>query len=107
MQAHLLDSVGDVGPKEGQVMECTGQALVGRHVGDRGSIILIELCLSVDSRGARLVVGYASPLQDVDGVLVLVEEETLRAALSGDAECWGPSAYEGPQKQDLTSIFGA
>jgi hypothetical protein len=22
--------------------------------------------------------------------------------IMGDAPCWGPSAYEGPQKQDLT-----
>jgi hypothetical protein len=31
-------------------------------------------------------VGHASPLQDVNGVLALVEEETLRSALDGDTE---------------------
>jgi hypothetical protein len=84
MQAHLLDSVGDVGPREGQVLQGADQALVGRSVGDRGSIVLRELRLSVDWRGAGLVVGHASPLQDVDGVLELVEEETLRLALVGE-----------------------
>jgi hypothetical protein len=35
-------------------------------------------------RGAGLVVGHASSLHDVDGVLV--EEETLRPMLGDDAE---------------------
>jgi hypothetical protein len=34
MQAHLLDSIGDVGPREGEVLECVGQAPVGRRVSD-------------------------------------------------------------------------
>jgi hypothetical protein len=36
--------------------------------------------------GSGLAVGHASPLQDVDGVLALVEEETMRVALGGDVE---------------------
>jgi hypothetical protein len=86
MQAHLLDDVGDVGSREGQVLEGAGQALVGRRVGDQGPVFLREFHLSVDRRGAGLAVGHASPLQDVDGILVLVEEETLRPTLNGDAE---------------------
>jgi hypothetical protein len=86
MQAHLLDDVCDVGPGEGEVLERAGQAPVGRHVGDRRPGVLRELRLSVDRRGARLAVRHANPLQDVDGVLALVEEETLRPALGGDAE---------------------
>jgi hypothetical protein len=81
-----LEDVGDVGPGEGQVLERAGQALVGCHVGDRGPVVLRELRLSVDRRGAGLAVEHASPLQDVDGVLALVEEETLRPALGGDVE---------------------
>jgi hypothetical protein len=46
----------------------------------------LEVRLSVDRRGVGLEVGHASPLQDVDGVLWLVVEETLRPALGGDAE---------------------
>jgi hypothetical protein len=85
MQAHLLDGVCDVGPGEGQVLERAGQAPVGRRV-DRGPVILRELRMRVDRRGAWLAVGHASPLQVVDGVLALVEEETLRPALGGDAK---------------------
>jgi hypothetical protein len=86
MQAHLLDGVGDVRPGEGEVLERTGQAPVGRRISDWGPIVLGELRLSVDRRGAGLAVGHASPLQYVDGVLALMEEETLGLALGGDAE---------------------
>jgi hypothetical protein len=40
----------------------------------------------VDRRGAGLAVRHASPFQDVDSVLALVEEDTLRPALGGDVE---------------------
>jgi hypothetical protein len=86
MQAHLLDDVRDVGLGEGEVLECTGEAMVGHRANDRGAVILRELHLSVDGCGAWLAVGHASLLQDVDGVLALVEEETLRPALGGAAE---------------------
>jgi hypothetical protein len=86
MQAHLLDGVCDVGPREGEVLECAGQAPVGRRVGDRRPVVLRELRLSVDRRGAGLAVRHASLLQDVDSVLALVEEETLWPTLGGDAK---------------------
>jgi hypothetical protein len=86
VKAHLLDDVGDVGPGEGQILESAGEAPVGCRVGDRGPIVLGELCLSVDMRGVGLAIGHASPLQDVESVLALVEEETLRPPLDGDLE---------------------
>jgi hypothetical protein len=82
----LLDDIGDVGPGEGQVLEGVGQAPVGRRVGDWGPVVLRELRLSIDRCGTGLAVGHASPFQDVDGVLALVEEETLRPALDSDPE---------------------
>jgi hypothetical protein len=42
--------------------------------------------LCVDRRGAGLIVGHASRLQDVECVLALVEEETLRPSFGGDLE---------------------
>jgi hypothetical protein len=56
MEAHLLDSVGDVGPGEVEVLQRAGQAPVIRRVGDRGPVVLRELRLSVDMRGAGLAV---------------------------------------------------
>jgi hypothetical protein len=85
----MLDGVGDVGSGQGQVLKGAGQGS-GRtsrqRLGDQGPIVLRELRLSVDRHGAGLAVERASPLQDVDCVLALVEEETLRPALSSDAE---------------------
>jgi hypothetical protein len=62
MEAHLLDSVGDVRPKEGELLERTCQAPVRHRVVDLGSVVLRELRLSVDRRGAGLAVGHASLL---------------------------------------------
>jgi hypothetical protein len=37
VKAHLLDIVGDVRPREGQVLKGVDEALVGCHDGDRGT----------------------------------------------------------------------
>ena len=86
MKAHLLNGVDDVGPKEGEVLECACQAPVRCRVDDRGAIVLRELRLGVNRRGAGLAVGHASPFQNVDGVQTLVQEETLRPTFGSDAE---------------------
>jgi hypothetical protein len=57
-----------------------------RPGGGGGGVVRRELRLSVDGRRAGLAVGNASPLQDVESVLALVEEETLRPAIGGDAK---------------------
>jgi hypothetical protein len=46
IEAHLLGSIGDVRPVEGQLLE-------GR-IGNRGPVVLKELHLSVNRRGAGL-----------------------------------------------------
>jgi hypothetical protein len=86
LQAHLLDGVGDVRPGEGEVLERADEAPIGRRLSDRGPVVPRELRLSVDGCRAGLAVGHASPLQDVDGVLALVEEETLRPKFGGDVK---------------------
>jgi hypothetical protein len=86
VRAHLLDGVGNVRPREGKILEHTSEAPVGCRIGDRWSVVLRELRLSVDKRGAGLAVVQASPLQDVESVLALVEEETMRSSLGGDAK---------------------
>ena len=84
VKAHLLDRVGDVGPGEGEVLESLDEALVGRHVADWSVVVVGELRLSVDRRGAGLAVGHASPLQNVHGVLALMKEEALGTPLHDD-----------------------
>jgi hypothetical protein len=92
MKAHLLNGVGVVGSGESEVLKRAGQAPVRRRVSDRGPIVLRKLRFSIDKRGAGLAVGHASPLQYVDGILALVQEETLGPAFGGNAE-----EVEGPQ----------
>jgi hypothetical protein len=86
VKAHLLDGVCDVGPGEGEVLERVCQAPVRRCVGDRGPVVLRELRLGVNRRGAELAVGHASSLQNVGGILTMVQEETLGPAFGSDAE---------------------
>jgi hypothetical protein len=62
MKSHMLDHVGDVRSSEGEVMESPDEAPVGRHVVDRGSIVVGDLRLSVNKHGVGLAVGHASPL---------------------------------------------
>jgi hypothetical protein len=86
MKAHLLDSVGDVGPGEGEVLERTCQAPIRCRVGDWGPGGLRELRLGVNRRGAGLAVRHASSLQNVNDVLTLVQEETLGPMFHSDAK---------------------
>jgi hypothetical protein len=77
---------------ESEVLGHAGQTPVRCRVGDRGPVVLRELRLSVDGRGTGLAVGHASPLQNVDGILTLVQEETQGPTFGGDAE----EVVEGP-----------
>jgi hypothetical protein len=86
METHLLNGVGNVRPGEGEVLECACQAPVRRRVGDWGAVVFRELRLGVNRRGAGLAVGHSSPLQDVEDVLTLMQEETLGPAFGSDAE---------------------
>jgi hypothetical protein len=61
VKAHLLDGVGNIGPSEVEVLESPNKALVGHHVADRG-IVIEDLCLGVNKRGAMLVVENTIPL---------------------------------------------
>jgi hypothetical protein len=83
---HLLDRVDDVGPSEGETLESPSEAPVGHHVVDRGTVVVANLRLSVNKHGAKLAVGHASLLQNINGVLLLVKEEALWATLQGDPE---------------------
>jgi hypothetical protein len=72
VEAHLLDSVGNVEPGEGEVLESPNQAAVDSRVTDGGPHVG-DLGLSVDRCGAGLAVAHAT-LKDVSSILALVEE---------------------------------
>jgi hypothetical protein len=86
MEAHLLGRVGNIKPGEGEVLENLGQAAVGSWVTNKGHHVGGDLVLSVNRRGAGLVVGHASALKDVPSVLVLVKEEIVMSLLHRDVE---------------------
>jgi hypothetical protein len=71
---------------ERRLLERACQAPVRCRIGDRGPVVLGELCLSVNRHGTGLAIEHASPLQNVDGVLTMVQEETLGPTFGSEAE---------------------
>jgi hypothetical protein len=74
-----------------EILESTGEAAVGSGVVDR-SAIAREIGLHVDQGHAGLAVQHASPHEDVQGVLPLLEEEALGARLNDN-----PQKMKGPK----------
>jgi hypothetical protein len=62
VKANLLDRVGDIGTGEGEVMSSPDKTLIGLHVIDLDIVVIGDLRMSVNRRGARLAVGHASLL---------------------------------------------
>jgi hypothetical protein len=85
VKAHLLDGVGDVGPGEEEVLKGPGKTPVAGWIGNRGAGGG-EFALCVHWSRAGLAVNHASTFKDVDGVLPLVEEQTLGTSLDGDPQ---------------------
>src|SRR6185437_2863122 len=86
METDLLDSVGEVRPGEGEVLQSTSQTPVGSKISHRITQISGQLRLSVDRSGAGLAISHPSPLQNIECVLPLVQEKTRRARLNSDAQ---------------------
>jgi len=86
MEIDLLNSVGEVRPDEGEVLQSASQTPVGNRISHRITQISRQLCLSVDRSGAGLAISHPSPLQNIEGVLPLVKEKTRWARLNSDAQ---------------------
>src|SRR6185436_18016742 len=86
VETDLLNSVGEVRPGEGEVLQTTGQTPVCSRISHRISQISRQLRLSVDRSGAGLAISHPSPLQNIKCVLPLVKEKTRRARLNSDAQ---------------------
>ena len=80
METDLLNSVGEVRPGEGEVLQSAGQTPVDSRISHRITQINRQLRLSVDGSGAGLAISHPSPLQDIEGVLSLVKEKTTGEA---------------------------
>src|SRR6185437_4082644 len=77
METDLLNSVGEIRPGEGEVLQSAGQTPVGSRIIHRSTQISRQLRLSVDWSGAGLAISHPSPLQNIEGVLPLVKEKTM------------------------------
>src|SRR6185437_60580 len=86
METDLLNSVGEVRPGEGEVLQSASQTPVGSKISHRIIQISRQLRLSVDRSGAGLAISHPSPLQNIECVLPLVKEKTRRARLNSDAQ---------------------
>ena len=86
METDLLNSVGEIRPGEGEVLQSAGQTLVGSRIIHRSTQISRQLRLSVDRSGAGFAISHPSPIQDIEGVLPLVKEKTRQTRLNSDAQ---------------------
>jgi hypothetical protein len=86
VQTDLLHGAGDVGPCECQVLESSYNAPELRGVLNGRPRVSCQLHLEVDWSRARLAVCHDRTFEDVKRVGALMEEQTIRTTLDGDAE---------------------
>jgi hypothetical protein len=86
VQTDLLHGVGDVGPGECQVLESSCNAPELRGILNGRPRVPCQLRLDVDWSRARLAVRHDHTVEDVKSVGALMEEQTIRTTLDGDAE---------------------
>jgi hypothetical protein len=86
VQIDLLHDVGDVGPCECQLLESFCNAPELRGVLNGRPQVPHQLHLEVDWSRAWLVVRHDRTFEDVERVGALMEEQTIRTTLDGDAE---------------------
>jgi multidrug efflux pump subunit AcrA (membrane-fusion protein) len=71
VEADLLNGVRDVGPGEGEVLQCTGETPKVSGIHHRRTVVGGELGGGVDRGVAGLAVRHAGMLESVDAVLSL------------------------------------
>jgi hypothetical protein len=86
VQTDLLHSVDDVRPCECQVLESSCNAPELRDILNKRPRVPCQLRLEVDWSRARLAVRHDCTFEDVKRVGALMEEQTIRTTLDGDAE---------------------
>jgi hypothetical protein len=86
VQTDLLHDVGDVGSCECQVLESSCNAPKLRGVLNGRPRVPCQLRLGVDWSRARLAVRHDCTFEDVKRLGALMEEQTIRVMLDGDAE---------------------
>jgi hypothetical protein len=93
VEADLLDSVGDVGAGERQVLEGPSEAPEVSRISNRRPGLGGDLGQLVHRWWNRLAVHHASSLKNVESKLTLSEEEPASLMLYGDSQ----EMMEGPE----------
>jgi hypothetical protein len=70
-EADLLYSIGEVRPRQDEVLECTSEAPVLRGVSNWSALCGGQLGPGVHRGGSRVALGHASTLEKIDDVLSL------------------------------------
>lgn len=83
VEIDLLNSICDVGPNEGEILNSVGKTSIGSDVGDRG-IVVEDLGLRVHECRTWLVIQYVSALQDIQGVFSLLKKYINRTTLKSN-----------------------
>ena len=85
MEAHLLNDV----------LQGPGETLIADRISHRRAIVGGDRAMSVHQSRGGLTINHASALEDVGGVLALVEEHalgpTLEVAKRGRTKLWAPA----------------
>lgn len=104
VEADLLDGVGDLRPRDRQVLERAGNTVIGRGIINAWSIGGRQFALGVDRRGRWAAGVHAGAIQDVGSVLLLAEEEASRRARDVDAEeeMQGAKVLHGKLRDELS-----
>ena len=93
MKAHLLDSVLNVRTRQCEVLKRTNDGAVEGSAGRRRALDGGHLSLRIDRRGSGLAIKHTCSLQELVGVLLLMQEEASGMANDLDAE----EVVESPQ----------
>jgi hypothetical protein len=86
VQTDLLHDIGDIGPCEYQVLESSYNAPKLRGILNGRPRVPYQLRLEVDWSRAQLAVCHNRTFEDVKRVGALMEGQTIRTTLDGDAE---------------------
>jgi hypothetical protein len=93
VEADQLNDVGDVGVGERQAQEGPSEAPEVSQISNRRLRLSGDLGMRVHRRRYRLVVQDASSLKNIEGKLMLTEEEPIRLMFYGDS----PKIMKGPK----------
>lgn len=86
VEAHLLNSIGDVRPNESEVLKGSCKAPVGSGVTNWSTSTQGDLRLSVHWSITQLIVHHVGTLKYVKSILSLLKEQRMGAVLNCNAK---------------------